>query len=437
MLRLTTLLCSILLVCNSLWAENWPNWRGPHNNGVSSEKNIPVEWSPTKNVAWKVPLPGRAGSTPVVWGDHIFLTSMDESQGAPRSEDGRPLDACLVALNTDGKKLWQHKVGTGIFKKRGDEGNNIAAPSPVTDGRHVWAFVGSGEVVCCDFDGNVIWKTNLQERYGKFKIQFGFTSSPVLVDNKLIFQLIHGEWNQDPQPAWVVALDKMTGDQIWKVLRKSDAFAENVHSYASPIVYDDGKQKFLLTHGADYIIAHDLETGKELWRCGGLNPKDNYNQYLRLVASPAMAPGIIVVPSAKSGPVLALKPGGEGDITSEVSYYHWKRDRDTPDVPSPLIIDGIVYLCRENGDLIAMDAESGEELYYKRVHRIRHRASPVYADGHIYLTGRDGQVSVVKAGPEFELVAENQIDEEVSSSPAISNGTIYLRTFKNLWAIRK
>jgi len=437
MLRITAVLCGLLLVSNTVSAENWPNWRGPHNNGVSDEKNIPVEWSATKNVAWKAPLPGRAGSTPVIWGDHIFLTSMDETEGAPRAEDGRPLDAYLVALNTDGKKLWQQKLGSGIFKKRGDEGNNIAAPSPVTDGKHVWTFVGSGEVACFDFDGNQIWKINLQERYGEFKIQFGFTSSPVLDGDKLIFQLIHGEWNQDPQPAWVVALDKSTGDQIWKVKRESDAFAENVHSYASPIIYDDGKQKFLLTHGADYIVAHDLETGEELWRCGGLNPKDKYNQYLRLVASPAMAPGIIVVPSAKHGPVLALKPGGTGDITSEVSYYHWKRDRDTPDVPSPLIVGGIVYLCGENGDLIAIDAKSGKELYQQRVHRIRHRASPVYADGHIYLTGRDGQVSVVKAGPDFELVAENQIGEETSSSPVISNGTLYLRTFKELWAIRK
>lgn len=429
MLRLTAVLCGLFLVSNSLSAENWPNWRGPLNNGVSHEKNIPTEWSADKNVAWKIPLPGPAGSTPVVWDDHIFLTTMDNS--------GSGKDAYMLALNTKGEELWRHKLGTGENKAKGDEGTYIASPSPLTDGKHVWAFVGSGEVYCFDFDGKVVWETNLQERYGEFKIQFGFTSTPVLADDKLIFQLIHGEWNQDPQPAWVVALDKSTGEEVWKQLRKSDAFAENVHSYASPIVYEDSQQKFLLTHGADYIIAHDLETGEELWRCGGLNPKDKYNQYLRLVASPAMAEGIIVVPSAKRGPVLALKPGGEGDITANESQYHWKRDRDTPDVPSPLIVDGIVYLCAENGDLFAINAETGEEYYHERVHRVRHRASPVYADGHIYLTGRDGKVSVVKAGPKFELIAQNEINEVTSASPVISNGTLYLRSFDSLWAIRK
>lgn len=429
MLRITAVLCGLLLVSNSLSAENWPNWRGPLNNGVSHEKNIPTEWSAEQNVAWKIPLPGPAGSTPVVWEDQIFLTTMDNS--------GSGKDAYMMAFNTKGEELWRHKLGTGENKAKADEGTHIASPSPLTDGKHVWAFVGSGEVYCFDFDGNVMWDANLQERYGEFKIQFGFTSTPVLADNKLIFQLIHGEWNQDPQPAWVVALDKSTGKEIWKQLRKSDAFAENVHSYASPIVYEDSHQKFLLTHGADYIIAHDLDTGEEIWRCGGLNPKDKYNQYLRLVASPAMAEGIIVVPSAKKGPVLALKPGGQGNITTDESHYHWKRDRDTPDVPSPLIVDGIVYLCAENGDLIAMNAETGEEYYHERVHRVRHRASPVYADGNIYLTGRDGKVSVVKAGPKFELVAQNEINEDTSASPVISNGTIYLRSFNSLWAIRK
>jgi len=429
MLRLIACLCGLLLTANVTVAENWPNWRGPLNNGVSTEENVPVEWSEEDNVAWKVDLPGPAGSTPVIWEDHIFLTTMD------KSGDGK--DAYLMAFNTRGEELWRHHLGSGKNKPRGDEGNNPAAPSPVTDGKHVWAFISTGDLFCFDFDGNVVWKTNLQDRYGEFKIQFGFTSTPVLEGNKLFFQLIHGEWNEDPQPAWVIALDKNTGKEIWKHYRKSDAFAENVHSYASPILYEDNEQKFLLTHGADYIIAHDLETGDELWRCGGINPKDNYNKFLRLVASPAMAPGIIVVPSAKRGPVLGLKPDGSGNITSKVSHYHWKRDRDTPDVPSPLIVDGIVYLCRENGDLIAIDADTGEEIYYERVHRTRHRASPVYADGHIYLTGRDGKVSVIKAGRDFEIVSQNDLGEDMAASPAISDGRIYLRTFESLWAIEK
>ncbi len=408
----------------TLHADNWPNWRGPLNNGVCTEKNLPVSWSPTENVAWKVSLPGPAGATPVIWENRIFLTSTDGQ------------DLLLMAFDTSGSELWRRKVGRGNQDARGDEGNSCS-PSPLTDGKYVWSFMGTGDLGCYDFDGNEIYKFNLQDRYGKFDIQFGMTSTPVLDDDKLIFQLIHGKWNRDPQPAWVVAINKHDGKEIWKHLRESDAFAENVHSYASPVIYRDSKTKFLITHGADYVIAHNLETGDELWRHGGLNPKDKYNEFLRLVASPSFAEGIIVVPSAKNGPVLAVMPSGKGNMTDRSEVYHWKRDRDTPDVPSPVIADGIVYLCRENGNLLAVEAKTGKELYLERTHNVRHRASPVYADGHVYLTGRDGHITVVKAGPTFEIAANNVMGDEMSSSPAISNGTIYLRTFGHLWAIRK
>ncbi|HSG70606.1 MAG TPA: PQQ-binding-like beta-propeller repeat protein [Planctomycetaceae bacterium] len=415
-------------------AENWPNWRGPLNNGISSEKNLPIEWGPDKNVAWKVELPGPAGATPVVWGDRIFLTTTVKD---PAADPEKPMDALLMAFSSDGKKLWEKFLGRGSVKPRGDEGNNPAAPSPLTDGKHVWTMLGTGDLACFDFDGKEIWKTDIEERYGKFEIQFGYTSTPVLDGDKLIIQLIHGLWNGEPQPAWIVALDKNTGKEIWKHYRKSDAFDENVHSYASPVIYQDEQQKFLLAHGADYVTAHDLETGEEMWRCGGLNPKDNYNRFLRLVASPSFNEGIIVVPSAKNGPILGLKPNGQGDITNDKSAQHWIRPRDTSDVPSPVIIDGIVYMVKENGVLIAMDAESGEQFYMERIQDGRHRASPVYADGHIYMTGREGQTSVIKVGKELEIVARNTFGELQTASPVISNGTIYMRTFNSLWAVRK
>jgi outer membrane protein assembly factor BamB len=428
-MRAIVCLLTLCGVTAQVSAENWPNWRGPLNNGISSEKDVPIEWAPNKNVAWKADLPGPAGATPIVWEDRIFLSSMDND-----SPDRK--NALLLAFNTDGQELWRRHVGTGAVKPRGDEGNNPAAPSPVTDGKHVWVMMGSGDLACYDFDGNEIWKIDIEKRYGKLEIQFGYTSTPVLDGDKLIFQLIHGLWNKDPQPAWVVAVDKSTGKEIWKHFRKSDAFAENVHSYASPVIYRDDQQKFLLTHGADYVIAHDLSTGDELWRCGGLNPKDNYNEFLRLVASPSFNEGIIVVPSAKNGPVLGLKPDGQGDITNDRSAQHWIRSRDTSDVPSPVIVDGIVYLVKENGILITMDAATGEEYYLESVQRGRHRASPVYADGHIYMTGRDGQTSVIKAGKEYQVVAQNTFGEIQTASPVISNGTLYMRTFDRLWAVR-
>jgi len=404
-------------------ADNWPQWRGPQNNGVCAETDLPTKWTKTENVVWKLPLPGQAGATPVIWGDHIFLTSV--------AADNTNLE--LICASTDGKLLWKKTIGTGNKVARSDEGN-FASPSPSTDGKHVWAFVGSGDLVCYDFDGNEIWKINIQDRYGKFIIQFGMSSSPVLHKDRLYLQLIHGEGNPKTREALVVALDKATGKEIWKQDRPSEAHSENEHSYASPILYEDNERSYLITHGADYVIAHALEDGRELWRSGGLHPPDRYDPTLRLVASPAAVPGLIVVPSAKKGQVLALRPDGKGDITNSETYRLWTFPT-TPDVPSPVIHDGLVYLCRENGVLICLDARTGEKLYEQRTHSYRHRASPVYADGKLYLTSRDGVVSVVKAGRQFELLASNETGEDISASPAISNGRIYLRTFNALWAI--
>lgn len=406
----------LLASAGSLYAENWPAWRGPTHDGVSTEKEIPIRWSATENIAWKVELPGPGGATPVVWEDRIFVTSADGSE------------LVLLCFDTTGKQLWRQVMGTGNTVVRGDEGNS-ASPSPCTDGKHVWAFMATGDLGCYDFEGNQVWKYNLQDKYGRFDIQFGMTSTPLIDGDKLYIQCMY------TGASYVVALDKLTGNEVWKFDRSSDAVAECEHSYASPMLYRDGEREFLLTHGADYIVAHSLVDGSELWRCGGLNPKDNYNKTLRFVASPLAVPGLIVVPSAKNGPVLGLRPGGKGNVTEDKSAYYWARSDNTPDVPSPLVYDGLVYLCRENGNLICMDAKTGEEVYYERTHRNRHRASPVYADGHIYLTARDGVVSVVKAGRTFELVASNETGESISASPVISNGRIYLRTFDYLIAV--
>lgn len=403
-------------------AENWPQWRGAKLDGISHEKGLPTKWSKSEGVLWRVPMPGQGGSTPVVWEDRIFVTSADGK------------DLVLICIGTDGKEQWRQTVATGDRKVRDDEGN-AASPSTSTDGKHVWTFMGTGDLACYTVEGAPAWKFNVQDRYGKLKIQFGMTSTPVLDGERLYLQLIHGEGRPETREATVACLDAATGKEIWHVGRDSDAIDECEHSYASPVIYRDDKQAFLLTHGADYIVAHRLEDGKEIWRCGNLNLKTRYNNTLRFVASPVAVPGMIVVPSAKNGPVLALRPDGKGDITDTEAAYHWVRGSNTPDVPSPLVVDDIVYLCRETGILIAVDAASGKELYQQRVHLTRHRASPVYADGHVYLTARDGTVNVVAHGPEFKIVATNKMGEEMSASPAIADGRIYLRTFDALYAI--
>jgi outer membrane protein assembly factor BamB len=428
--RIAVLTAAVLILTShiALAETNWPHWRGPHTNGVSSVVNPPVTWSrtdeKTENILWQLPLPGPAGATPVVWGERMFLTSV--------GENGQ--DLLLLCVDTSGKLLWTRTVGTGNKAVRGDEGN-YASPSPTTDGELVWTFMGNGLLACYDFDGNEIWKKDLQQEYGTFDIQFGLSSSPIVFKDKIFLQLIHGPWNKDPHVGQVVALDKKTGKEVWLQKRVTDAIDECKQAYASPALYVDDEQQFLITHGADYAIAHDLETGKELWRCGGLNPKDDYGNTLRFVASPAAAEGLIVVPTAKNKKVVAIRPGGKGDITDSKEHIAWVLPQNTPDVPSPLIQGGLVYLCRENGNLMALDAKTGELLYEERTTRDRHRASPVYADGKIYLTARNGIVTVVKEGSKFEMLAQNDVGEPITASPVIVDGRIYLRTFSSLIAV--
>jgi len=406
-------------VCPLAGAEPWPSWRGPQNNGVSSETGLAESWSTTENVAWKLPMPGQAGATPVVWGDRMFVVSAADK------------DILLLCIDTTtGQEVWRRTVGTGNNQVMRGEGNS-ASPSPSTDGEHVWAFAGTGDLVCFDYAGNEVWRMDVQKKYGQFDIQFGMTSSPLLDGDRLYLQLLHSASKK------IVALHSKTGDEAWVHVRQSDAYAENEHAYTSPMLYRDGEREFLVTHGADYVIAHRLTDGSEIWRCGGINPQGaGYNEYLRFVASPVVTPGLIVVPTAKNGPVLALRPDATGDITAEAAAHAWKFPDNTPDVPSPLVHDGLVYLCRENGVLLCLDAATGEEQYKSRLHSDVYRGSPVYGDGRVYVASRDGTVSVVAAGRKFAKLAEISMGEPISSSPVISEGTIFLRTYENLYAIR-
>lgn len=419
------LLCilTIAFAASPIAADDWPQWRGAKLDNISAESNLPTQWSATENIAWRLPLPGPAGASPIVVADSVFVMTPDGD------------DIVLLCVSTDGAERWRQKIGTGNSTYREDEGNT-ASPSPSSDGKHVWACDGNGNIACFSLAGEAVWHKNLQDDYGDYDIQFGMASTPILHEGHLYLQLIHGSMRDDASSeAWVVSLDAATGKEVWKHSRKTPATRENKHSYASPTIYFDGDDSVLLIHGADYITAHSLHDGSEIWRCGNLNSLDNYNPYLRFVASPACGPGIIVVPSAKNGPVLGLKPGFQGDITENRDAYHWRLDSNTPDVPTPVIHDGLVYLCRENGVLICVDATTGEMLYEERVVSDRHRASPVIAGGHLYMISRRGVVAVVKTGREYTLVAKNSVDEPVSASLAVADGRLYLRTFDALFCI--
>ncbi len=409
------LACFIVLVGAGLAAaDNWPGWRGPTHNGISTATAAPTQWGEGKNIAWTFTLPGLGSSSPAVWGDHIFLTS----------EDGK--DSVLICVGTDGKERWKRKVGKALGKSRGDEGDGAGA-SPSTDGKHVFAFVESGEIASFDFDGNEVWKFDAQERYGKFKIAFGLHSTPVLDGDRLYQQFIHDGG------AWVVAIDTATGKDVWKVARPSDGRGENQHSYASATLWRNGKDACLIAHGNNYATGHALDDGREIWRVGGLNTKNRGD--LRFVSSPVATPDLIVIPSAKDHGVVGLKPSATGLVTAGSPHELWRLTKNTPDVPSPLIHDGLVYLCGEQGTLTCLDAKTGKQNYSQRLHSSLYRASPMFAGGNVYLAARDGTVTIVKAGPVFEEVAVNKLSDIVVSSPAIADGRIYLRGRGKLYAI--
>lgn len=420
----------LALHCSFAFAENWPQWRGPRHDGVTAETGIPLEWSKTRNVKWRVPLPGPAGATPVVWGDRIFLTS---SAGD---------DLLLLAIGTNGRELWRTKVTTGNQDARAGEGNS-ASPSPCTDGRHVWVFFGEGTLGCYTVAGKEVWKFNVQERYGKFDIQFGMTSTPVLDGDNLYLQLIHGSMRENYTVGKVIKLNALDGKEIWAVDRVTNAEFECKHSYASPFLYDDGTQKFLVTHGADCTAAYSLDDGRELWRLNGLNGpsqfnKTNHDPTFRFVASPLVVPGTIVVPTAKNGPAIAVKvsPSLSGDITGQENAVSWVNER-TPDVSIPLLKDGLVYLPHKDGRLACVDLKTGKELYFERTHTAQHRSSPLWVEGRLIWCARDGVCSVIEAGPEFKLLASNNLEEPITASPIVAAGVLYLRTYDALYAIAK
>lgn len=396
-------------------AGNWPHWRGPTNNGVSVEKGLPIEWSEERNVVWKLALPGGSSATPVVWGNKIFLLAQESKQ------------ISMLCISTAGKTLWTAKVSDAKGKANGEK--TLASPSPSTDGNLVYAMTGTGEVISLDLEGKEVWRFNAQERYGKFRLGFGFHTTPLLHAGRLYLQLIHSGG------AWVVAIDATDGKEIWKIERKSDGVAECEHAYTSPCIWTSGSDHQLITHGNDYAIGHRLSDGKELWRVAELNPKDRYNRTLRFVSSPVATAGLIIIPSAKGRGVVGLKPGAKGLIMPGNKAEQWRLTRGTPDVVSPLIYEEEVYLNRENGSIACLDSKTGEQYYSERAHAQTYRASPVAADGKVYVTARDGTVSVIKAGSKFEVLFKNKINDQLTASPVLSNGRIYLRGFKSLYAI--
>jgi outer membrane protein assembly factor BamB len=397
-------------------ADNWPQWRGPSLNGVSNEKNLPVKWTVEENIAWKVAMPGYSGSTPIIWRDRIFLNVADGD------------NLFLWCLNkTNGEVLWKKPLSDGNVKMRKQ---NMSSPSPVTDGRSVWVMTGTGILKGFDFSGKELWTRDIQKEYGQFGLQWGYASSPLLHEDSLYVQVLHGMKTDDA--SYVMRIDKKTGKTLWKVDRPTNAIRESPDSYTTPALLRYGKTTEIVITGGDCVTGHDSATGKELWRANGLNP-DNNPSY-RIVASPIIFDNIIYAPT-RIKPLLALKAGGRGDITS--SHVLWSTGNG-PDVPTPVTDGKYFYVVNDRGIMFCLDAKTGAEVYVQqRIKPGTYSGSPVLADGKIYITNEDGLTTVVTAGPKFEVLAENPLNDYVLSSPAISDGQIFIRTSGHLYAIGK
>jgi len=414
--RILGILAVIIFSLTVAHAENWPQWRGPSLNGISAEKNLPVKWTAEENVAWKLAMPSLSASTPIVWNDRIFLNVAEGD------------DLYLWAVDRGkGTLVWKKLLGAGNVKMRK---HNMSSPSPVTDGKSVFVMTGTGILKGFDFSGKEIWSRDIQKDYGEFGLNWGYASSPLLLDNALYVQVLHGMKTDDP--SYVLRLEKSNGKTIWKVERPTNAIRESPDSYTTPAVLRYGKTAELVITGGDVMTGHDLSTGKELWRANGLNPENL--PFYRIVASPVIFNDIIYAPT-RIKPLMAFKAGGRGDIST--SHLLWST-ANGPDVPTPVTDGKYFYIVNDKGIMWCLDAKTGAEIYgQQRIKPGTYSGSPVLADGKIYVTNEDGVTSVVKAGPVFEVLAENALNDYSLSSPAISGGQIFIRTSTNLYAIGK
>jgi outer membrane protein assembly factor BamB len=412
---------------------HWPQWRGPFDNGMARTA-APVEWSSTKNLAWKADLPGRGHSSPIVWGDRMFVTTavptsapVESASGGgggrgPGGGTGAGVEHRFLLLCFDrqtGKLLWERtamvaKPHEGYHFRYG----SFASNSPVTDGRYVYAFFGSRGMYCYDFDGKLIWKKDFPPMH--MKLGFGEGVATVLDGDRLIVTFD----NEDN--SFIVALNKRDGNELWRSARDEQS------AWAQPLVVEYGGKRQAIVAASNKVRSYDAATGKLVWECRGLGAN--------VIPSPVSAAGIVYVMSGFRNPnLMAIRLGREGDLTGSEAVL-WSNTRGNSYTPSPVLADGKLYFVSDNGLLTCLNAKTGEPYYQQQ--RLPKpyslKASPVGAGGNLYLATEDGDVVVVKMGGKFEVVATNKLaDEMFVSTPAVADGALYLRDAKTLYSIRE
>jgi outer membrane protein assembly factor BamB len=413
-----------------LSGANWPQWRGPSADGVSEETGLPLAWGPDTNILWKSALPGLGTSTPIIWEDSIFLTSQigdgpyeGKSQDFPdatkarksgNAGNGKVQFVVQAFGRTHGKLLWQYS-----FDSEGDlpavhTKHNLASPSCVTDGKLVYAWFGTGQLVALTMQGKPAWSRHIGKEYAPFQILWGHGSSPLIYRDTLLLLCEH------PAGAYLLALDKTTGKERWKADRGKES-----RSYTTPFLIPGEKGDQLIINTTPRVEAVDPRDGKVLWYVGEPNRVP--------VPMPVYHDGVVYTSRGNfSSPYLAVKAGGSGDVAS--THLKWEVKTGAPYVSSLLYYQGLLYMATENGIVSCIDPASGETIWKDRFGGV-FSASPVAAEGHIYLVNEAGEAFVLEAGREKKILARNIIPERVLASPAFSRGQIFLRTDEHLIAI--
>lgn len=418
----------VLVFGASLFAGDWSGWRGPFENGSSDERNLPESLT---DAAWSSDLPGPSGATPIICGGKIFISSMDSAK------EGAFVAMCLDAGT--GKELWRKEMG--VDSERFPR-NNMATPSPVTDGKRVYFLYGSGDLAALDYSGNVLWSRDLQREYGSLSIKYGYSSSPLLYGGRLYVVMMRRPWiyrgaeSEKPLGSYILAIDPKTGKNIWKIERKTDAKNESFDSYSSAVVYRRGSKSELVTVGADYVMGHDAASGRELWRYD-YNP-DGEEKW-RNIPSAVIAEGFVYSAQPRAGRLVAIEGGGKGLLTEE--DVAWSFDGATTDSPTPAYDDGSLYVLYGRGKtLTCLDAATGKVKWQgKMPARATYYASPTVADGKVYCISERGEAVVLAAGgDQCKILWQGQFDEgPMQSTIAIADGCVFVRTAKKLYCFRK
>ena len=415
--------------------SQWPGWRGADGQGIVRETGLPLEWSPNRNVVWKTEIPGRGHSSPIVWGDRIFLTTAIEGELDPAARpakhvvdgedfvhpdgvgaDRRHRFVVLELSAADGRILWQRTAWEGAPYDTRHRRGSYASPTPVTDGTLVYAYFGAQGLYAFDFTGKLVWKYSPG---GVAELGVDVSTSPLLYRNLVLLQC--DEDNGDR--SFVAGVDKKTGKEVWRVPRKIEA------SWATPVIVRASGRDELVTAGNQWILAYDPATGKELWRLKGLDSN--------AVPSPVAGDDVVVLSAGYPEKVaIAVRPGGTGDVTGSDRVL-WTYKKGTAYVPSPILYDGYVYLMTDKGLITCMDAKTGEVKYEAARLPVpaSFMASPLALGGNILLMSQDGDTFVVKAGPSFEVVGTNPLDEPISASAAAVRGRLFIRGERHLFAI--